>query len=173
MQAPPCLHEQGEACQPISFNTWETQSTEVYPAPDVMNYVKRGFIQRAENLGLRTPQGVMGHYDGFNSGCLDVHGCANNLQPNGYICPGKGLVSMGKEMKAAYSVLNSPFDSSGSEWNPPSYMMGIKDSGPNSVYGFAPAENGMKVYQVMAEKALAETGVKAALPPQKCGQNAF
>ena len=146
-----------------------------YPQGDVMNVIERGPITKAWNLGLRNPQAKKLTVDMYNSGCLDVHGCVpgvpGTLAPGvpGFACTG-AVQPMGAEMSAAYDYLNAPLLADGFEFHPPSYMMGIKDGGPNSVDGWRRAPGGGLAFQAKEERTRANAFKAAGLPvPQVPG----
>ncbi len=146
-----CLHEPQSSCAAVGFNTYEDRDTLRYPQGDVLNLVARGSITKDWNAGLRNPQAKKLAVDTFNGGCRDVHGCVpsprGTLAPEvpGFACAGAVETSFGPEMKAAYDYLNAPLLPGGFEYRPPSYMMGIRDSGPNSVRGWARTPDGRQV----------------------------
>lgn len=137
-----CLHESGHRCRDLpELNSYEEVGTSKFPQGDVMNYLRRGTIQKDWNAGLRNPQAKKLTIDTYNGGCVDMWGCVptgvDQLAPSvpGFSCHNTRLSSMGPEMKEAYAYLNRPLLRDGYEYNPPEYMMGIKNTGPNSVMG--------------------------------------
>lgn len=164
-----CLRNEKTACKEIGLNTFEDRDTMRFPQGDVMNVVARGAITKAWNLGLRNPQAKKLSVDVYNGGCLDVHGCVpgvpGTLAPDvpGFECRG-GVKSMGPEMNKAYDFLNAPLLADGFEYTPPDYMMGIKDSGPNSVEGWNRTPQGSLVWEEMARKTHQIVGPPAAAP---------
>lgn len=158
------MHQEKMRCTEAGLNTFEQENVSRYPQGDIMNAVRRGAITKGWNLGLRNPQAKKLAVDMYNGGCVDLHGCvpSGSGTLEGFSCAG-GKDSMGPEMKEAYGYLNAPLLEDNFEYKPPDYMMGIKNSGPNSVAGWARAPGGSQVWEVMAEK------YRAHLPAPGCG----
>lgn len=150
-----CLHSEDSKCSETGLNTFETLDTVRYPQGDVMNIVERGAITKSWNLGLRNPQAKKLTVDMYNSGCQDLHGCVpgvpGTLAPDvpGFGCRGS-ISSMGEQMSKTYDFLNAPLLKDGFEYKPPSYMMGIKDGGPNSVDGWRRTAQGSLAWEEKA-----------------------
>lgn len=142
-----CLQGMGTACGEIGFNTYETRNKMAYPEGDVMNQVARGPIYKNWNAGLRNPQAKKLSVDVFNGGCDDSYGCVG---VSGFSCDAAGRKKSSPALDKAYAYLNAPFMEDGYEFDPPSYMMGIKDSGPNSVDGWKRTASGSVVWQQQA-----------------------
>ena len=147
-----CLLEMDHACGEVGFNTFETRNAMRYPAGDVMNQVARGPIYKDWNAGLRNPQAKKLTVDVYNSGCEDVFGCVNGSDHDGYGCGKASRKVASPEMDRAYAYLNAPYMQDGYEYVPPRYMMGIKDSGPNSVDGWNRTASGATVWAEQAQK---------------------
>ena len=167
-----CIDNAVTQCSEIGLNTFEQVDTMRYPQGDIMNAVKRGSITKAWNLGLRNPQAKKLSVDVFNGGCVDPHGCVagvggqGSLAPDvpGFKCSGAAQ-RMGQEMSKAYDFLNAPLLEDGFEFRPPTYMMGLKDSGPNSVDGWAKTASGNHVFAEKADVLQALTFVASGRVP--------
>lgn len=144
-----CLLDPRLKCGEISTNTFEDLNLARYPEGDILNEVKRGAIYKGWNLGLRNPQAKKLSIDSYNSGCVDLHGC---VETQGFSCPPTGPVSFSTAMSETYDYLNAPFLPDGFEFTPPAYIMGIKDTGPNSVDGWQTAPNGVMAWKVIQEE---------------------
>lgn len=175
-QSAVCLHNEQTGCSEIGLNTFETKDTTKFPQGDVMNIVARGAITKSWNLGLRNPQAKKLSVDTYNGGCLDVHGCVPSIpgmEPDvpGFACGG-AVGSMGPALHKAYDYMNAPFLGDGFEYKPPDYMMGIKDSGPNSVDGWKRTQQGVLTWEqkakTAAEASFAARGLVVPLVPG-CG----
>lgn len=161
-----CLHDENTACGEIGFNTFEDMDTTRYPQGDVMNVVGRGAITKAWNLGLRNPQAKKLTVDVYNGGCRDLYSCVPGVSSDvpDFGCKGNVRKSMGPDMQKAYNYLNAPLLADGFEYHPPDYMMGIKDSGPNSVEGWNRTSQGLLVWEKMAHDIHRVTGPPASGP---------
>lgn len=146
-----CLREDDSRCSEIGLNTFESRDTVRHPQVDVMNMVARGAITKAWNLGLRNPQARRLTEDMYNGGCLDLHGCVPDADDDGFSCTGR-VGSMGSAMSKAYDYLNQPMLPGNFEYQPPSYMMGIKNDGPNSVTGWQRLPNGSLAWEENARR---------------------
>lgn len=167
-----CKHNDDSKCQALpELNSFEDKGTARYPQGDVMNFLRRGAIEKDWNAGLRNPQSKKLAVDVYNGGCRDTWGCVptgpDQLAPDvpGFACPA-GVSSMGPEMRKAYAYLNKPFLADGYEFHPPEYMMGIKDAGVNSVDGWQRMPDGSTRSELQTAAFLASV---SAQPVPGCG----
>lgn len=130
-----CLDDMPFNCENTGLNTFEKKEAIKYPPVDIQNQLRRGSITKEWNKGLRMPQAKKLTTDTFNGGCTDPWGCVAN---SGFSCPG----SKPKESSVynMYAFLQKPLDAGTDqerlEYNPPAFMMGIKNGTVNSVNGW-------------------------------------
>lgn len=142
MVEPACRRDASMSCSALGLNTFEETQSLQYPKDDIMNSVARGAIYKNWNGGLRNPQAKKLATDVFNSGCQSLETC---VPTDGFVCPG-ATARGSPELTAAYDFLNAPLLADGYEFHPPEYMMGVKDTGPNSVDGWKRVNNGHKAW---------------------------
>ena len=130
MNSTSILHDPSSTCEEIGFNRFETLSAD----PGSPEY---GVLTQGYNIGLRQCQAKKLNIDEYNSGCINQYGCLSSPENK---CLGKPK-KLNEVMEARYAKLNAPYDPSGSEYNPPQYMMGWKDGGVNSVTGHRVTNN--------------------------------
>ena len=129
-----CLYNTSTDTGNLSLLKWESVPVENPPLPDVMNYLKRGSIRHSPQAGLTNYQAPQMTYDMFNGGCVNPHGCKNSY---GYSCQDGGKdPSLVEENEAPSYAMLFASQVGNFEYNPPSYVMGVKDSGVNSNYGW-------------------------------------
>ena len=139
MESQPRLHEAQTACTRVGFNVTDSKDTYKHPAIFYDAAMPQyGMVSADPNAGLRMPQSRKLVLESFNSGCVNPHGCVNN---DGYECTGP-VKQMSPHMAAVYEELNRPFAPNAFEYDPPAYVMGIKNNSVNSVTGWQTADNG-------------------------------
>ena len=148
----PTLHDAaGNLCRERSLNTFEQGSSDPLPPCgvdcDVFSQVTRGAITKGFNIGLKHQQSKPLNVETYNQGCLNPWGCVDN---GAFACEG-GASRFGPFMDARFAELNKPYDPSALEFNPPRYMMGVKDLTPNSVSGWGKTSTGRLVWAANAD----------------------
>lgn len=142
--APARLHESATSCEQTGVGTFDTRDGLIWPAVAYMSGEPRyGMLSADANAGMRMPQSRKLSLDAYNSGCLNPHGCVNT---EGFKCTGP-VASMGEELTELFTELNKSAAPAGFEYNPPSYMMGIKMDTVNSVTGWAVGADGQMAWK--------------------------
>ena len=136
------LHEATTECAAAGFNVYQTSDTRGSPPISYTAGEPRyGMLSADTNAGLRLPQSRPLNLDAYNSGCVNPQGCVSN-PADGFTCSGP-LQKPSMFLESLYQDLNAPFDPAKLEYNPPAYMMGIKNGTANSVTGWAKTATGL------------------------------
>jgi hypothetical protein len=128
-------HAVTTTCDAAGFNRYDTTMTGSGPPIQyTAGEPEYGVITNDVNAGLRLPQSRPLNLEEFNSGCVNPQGCVDQ---KGYVCPGP-VKTLSPFMSALYDELQSPVaPHSFDETVPPAYVTGIKETGVNSVAGWA------------------------------------
>jgi len=140
------LHEATTKCEAAGFNIYDVRDQRAFPP---ITYTagepEYGVITADPNAGLRLAQSRQLTLEGFNSGCVNPQGCVSNAQ-DGFACAGP-VKEQTPFMRALYNDLNGPVAPGNFEYNPPSYVMGVKLDTVNSVTGWEQGTGGRPRWQ--------------------------
>ena len=138
------MHAATTTCNEAGFKMYSTTDGRRLPGITYLSgEPSYGVVSTDVNSQLRLPQARPMTIESFNSGCVNPHGCVSG---DGFTCAGP-VKSLAPAVRALYAELNSPFAPGSFELKPPpSYVVGVKASGINSVLGWQQGPDGKPIW---------------------------
>ena len=150
-QPPSRLHETTSHCDAAGYRIYNTVDERRFPDVTYKSGEPQyGVLAADVNADLSLPQARPLSIESFNSGCLNPQGCVSNAL-DGFACPGP-VKRLPAAMSALFAELNSPFAPENFEMQPPpSYVVGVKATGINSVLGWQKGPDGKPLWHHRAD----------------------